>query len=69
MFLMTPSPEERYQNLVLPHVPLLYRMALRYAGSDYDAEDLVRERADQLEPARPSLKLVAGGAGRVEVKP
>ena len=40
MFLTTPSPEERYHSLVLPHVPLLYRLALRYAGNEYDAEDL-----------------------------
>lgn len=35
--------KERYRTLVLPHVPLLYRVAHNYVRNSYDAEDLVQE--------------------------
>jgi len=43
MFTILPTPEDRYRELVLPHVSFLYRMAFQYARNSYDAEDLVQE--------------------------
>ena len=34
---------ERFWSLTRDHVNFLYSMALRYAGNQYDAEDLVQE--------------------------
>ena len=37
------KPEDRFWQLARNHVSYLYNVAMRYAGNQYDAEDLVQE--------------------------
>ncbi len=35
--------KERFKQLTAPHIKFLYNMACKYAGNEYDADDMVQE--------------------------
>ncbi len=37
------TSKERFEKLSLPHLEVMYRLAMRLAGNDAEAEDLVQE--------------------------
>jgi RNA polymerase sigma-70 factor (ECF subfamily) len=53
-----PDPEvrRRFEELVLPHLPYLYRLAVRLKGSAQDAEDLVQDTCVKALRAFASLR-------------
>ena len=50
-----------FETLALPHLPALYRLALRLTGRPQDAEDLVQETYIKALRAFPSLRDPAAG--------
>lgn len=46
----------RFDALLRPHVPLLYRVAYRYTGRREDAEDLVQDLLTKLYPRTADLE-------------
>jgi RNA polymerase sigma-70 factor (ECF subfamily) len=48
----------RFDALLRPHVPTLYRMAYRYTGRREDAEDLVQDLLTKLYPRTADLERV-----------
>ena len=46
----------RFERLVRPHLPRLYRLAFRFTGSRDDAEDLVQELCTRLLPRLSELE-------------
>lgn len=49
---------ERFDVLLRPHVPVLYRMAYRYTGSREDAEDLVQDLLTKLYPRTAEMERI-----------
>ncbi|QEI13389.1 GMC oxidoreductase [Cellvibrio japonicus] len=43
LFNRRPSPKDRFEALLRPHIELLYRMAYRWTGTQDRAEDLVQD--------------------------
>ena len=43
LFRSQPSPKDRFQALLRPHIDVMYRMAYRWTLSQPDAEDLVQD--------------------------
>ena len=43
LFRSRPSPKDRFQTLLRPHIDVMYRMAYRWTSSQHDAEDLVQD--------------------------
>jgi RNA polymerase sigma factor (sigma-70 family) len=52
----TPTLPQRFDALLRPHVPLLYRVAYRYTGRREDAEDLVQDLLTKLYPRTTHLE-------------
>lgn len=49
---------QRFDALLRPHVPLLYRVAYRYTGRQEDAEDLVQDLLTKLYPRTTHLEAI-----------
>ena len=47
-----------FEELVMPHVPSLYRLAFHYCGQQSDAEDLVQELLIKLYPKTREMQKV-----------
>ena len=43
MILKKTVSKKKFKKLTYPHMKLLYNMALKYCGNDFDAEDIVQE--------------------------
>lgn len=50
------AAQRRFEALALPHLPGLYRLALRLSGKTHDAEDLVQETYIKALRAFPTLR-------------
>jgi RNA polymerase sigma-70 factor, ECF subfamily len=65
LFRLRPRKQDRFEELLRPHIELLYRMAFRWTQSQHRAEDLVQdvlvrlvsqvEAMEQVENLRPWL--------------
>jgi RNA polymerase sigma-70 factor (ECF subfamily) len=53
---LDPETRQRFEALALPHLPHLYRLAVRLKGTAQDAEDLVQETYVKALRAFPSLR-------------
>jgi RNA polymerase sigma-70 factor, ECF subfamily len=53
-----PTLPQRFDALLRPHVPLLYRVAYRYTGRREDAEDLVQDLLTKLYPRTARLEQI-----------
>ncbi len=53
---LNPQEQRRFEELTLPHLPSLYRLAVRLKGSPQDAEDLVQETYLKALRAFPMLR-------------
>jgi RNA polymerase sigma-70 factor (ECF subfamily) len=51
-----PEARRRFEALALPHLPHLYRLAVRLTGGSQDAEDLVQETYVKALRAFPALR-------------
>lgn len=50
LFRSRPNPQQRFENLLRPHIEFLYRMAYRWTNAQDRAEDLVQELLIKLVP-------------------
>lgn len=50
LFRSRPNPQQRFENLLRPHIEFLYRMAYRWTNTQDRAEDLVQELLIKLVP-------------------
>ena len=53
---LDPEAYRRFEELTLPHLNALYRLAIRLKGGPQDAEDLVQETYLKALRAFPSLR-------------
>lgn len=58
LFRSRPNPQQRFENLLRPHIEFLYRMAYRWTNSQDRAEDLVQELLIKLVPRVEEMEQV-----------
>lgn len=52
------SRKHSFKKLIQPYLAQLYRLALRYTGNQYDAEDLVQDMVVKLYPRQEELEQI-----------